>query len=96
MSITFPKLWRRPPKSREQIQAELFDNVGPVEGYVTGSMDEMLPGGYEVNLIRMIEDHAPGRIELIERSIKQYQDNIVKLQYEANKLRTILKAVEHE
>jgi hypothetical protein len=95
--MNFPNFWVRVPKTHEQLQAELYASVGPVDMDMipSGSEGSELPGGYQVNLIRMIQDHAPGRLDTIEKHIKEHQLSITKLQYEADKLRSVLKAVEH-
>lgn len=51
-------------------------------------------GSRDVNLVRMIEDHAPARIEEISKEIDRYQERIEKLRHEADTLVKLLEVAE--
>ena len=96
--------WQNRPKNPNITKAEIMDDLGAVEtipngAAMSGSYDEPLPAfTYStgpVNLLRMITDHAPARLELIEQSIAAHQRQIEQLQEESIKLNAVLKAVEH-
>lgn len=51
-------------------------------------------GSRDVNLVRMIEDHAPARIGEIVKEIDRYQERIEKLRHEADTLSKLLEVAE--
>lgn len=96
--------WKSRPKHPHITKAEIMNDLGVVEtipngAATSGSFDEPLPSfPYStgpVNLLRMITDHAPARLELIEQSIQAHQRQIEQLKEESIKLNAVLKAVDH-
>ena len=50
-------------------------------------------GGYAINLIVAVRDHAPSRIELIQKEVRDMQTKIVELQHEERLLTELLAVV---
>ena len=57
---------------------------------------DMEQGGYAINLIAAVRDHAPARIDEIQRSIRDLQSKIQQMQIEERLLSRLLAVVTQE
>lgn len=80
-------------------RAALLDSLGSVESATDTSHREEPLASFPyssgpVNLLRMIVDHAPLRLESIDQAIESHERQIEQLRTESNTLRAVLTAVE--
>lgn len=62
----------------------------------TMPIPDMEQGGYAINLIAAVRDHAPARIDEIQKSIRDMQAKIQQLQLEERLLSRLLAVVTQE
>lgn len=55
-----------------------------------------MSGSHDVNLIRMISDHAPTRVTEISKEIDRHQERIEKLRQEMNTLVRLLNVLDED
>lgn len=73
--------------------AESMADAGPVDSLPIPDMEQ---GGYAINLIAAVRDHAPARIEEIQKSIRDMQAKINQLQVEERLLSRLVAVVTQE
>lgn len=57
------------------------------------SMPDVEQGGYAINLVVAVRDHAPARIDTIQKEVRDMQAKIVELQAEERLLSQLLAVV---
>jgi hypothetical protein len=51
------------------------------------------PASFDFNLVRIVEEHGPKRLEQIDAEIKRYEEKIATLQREREKVQAIVLAL---
>lgn len=69
-----------------------------VEQQITSYLPVVLPHDqsatdFDFNLVRIVEDHGPKRLEQIDKEIKKYQDKIDVLSIERGKVQALVLAL---
>lgn len=83
-----------PPSSSQHIP--MTDTTLPITTYDIPDMPETNQGGYAINIIRAVQDHAPGRIDSISREVEEMQNRIAELEYEKHILIKLIQVVNNE
>ena len=84
-------LFKRKPVSRSQVRSQVRDQTNE------HPFDQALPAwnpneglGKGFNIVKMIEEHTPQRIDDITKQVADYEQKIKKLRLEATQLRRLL------
>ena len=79
---------RKTPPSEPvvEIPTPMVTSVLPVQPYEA-------PASFDFNLVRIVEEHGPKRLEQIDREISKHQEKINALQSEREKVQAIVLAL---
>jgi len=86
--------------TRNKISVQRKESIAELLPLSTGefqipAMDSLQTGGHDVNLILMVKEHAPRRLENIDREVKKLQKQMQDLQREAEVIGKLYEVVKH-
>jgi len=71
----------------------MIETTSEVYPQVTATLPDVRSMGAEFNLVRIVEEHGPKRLEQIDALIKGYQDKIDKLAHEREQVQALVLAL---
>lgn len=90
------KLKLFPKKHMTEIPSELLEEMKTAQASTADRYSQLLENvsmGAEFNLVRIVEEHGPKRLEQIDSLIKGYQDKIGKLVREREQVQALVLAL---